>query len=76
MPQACKDQLNISLTGATKEDIEKYKNDKEKLEFITTPRTLTDFKTGLTISGKLLPRCIKGGVILEESYFTLRGINL
>lgn len=76
MPQSCKDQLNISLTGATKEDIEKYKNDKEKLEFITTPRTLKDFKTGLTISGKLIPRCIKGGVILEESYFTLRGINL
>jgi hypothetical protein len=76
MPQACKDQLNISLTGATEEDKKKYKNDKEKLEFITTPRTLTDFKTGLTISGKLLPRCIKGGVILEESYFTLRGINL
>ena len=76
MPQACKDQLNISLTGATEEDIEKYKNDKEKLQFITTPRTMTDFKEGLTIGGKLLPKCIKGGVVLEDSYFTLRGINL
>ena len=76
MPQTCKDLLNISLTGATKKDKEKYKNDKEKLDFITKPRTMTDFKTGLTISGKLLPRCIKGGVVLEESYFTLRGINL
>lgn len=76
MPQTCKDLLNISLTGATKEDKEKYKNDKEKLDFITKPRTMRDFKTGLTISGKLLPRCIKGGVVLEESYFTLRGINV
>lgn len=76
MPQTCKDLLNISLTGATEADIEKYKDDKEKLEFIMKPRTMTDFKTGLTISGKLLPRCIKGGVVLEESYFTLRGINL
>lgn len=76
MPQACKDLLNISLKGATDKDKEKYKNDKEKLDFITTKRKMTDFKAGLTISGKLLPKCIKGGVVLEESYFTLRGINL
>lgn len=76
MPQSCKDLLNISLTGATEEDKKKYQNDKEKLQFITTPRKMTDFKEGLTISGKLLPKCIKGGVVLEESYFTLRGINL
>lgn len=73
MPQTCKDLLNISFTGATEEDKKKYKDDKEKLEFITTKRTMKDFKAGLTISGKLLPRCIKGGVLLEESYFTLRG---
>ena len=76
MPQTCKDLLNISMTGATEKDIEKYKEDEEKLKFITTPRTMHDFKVGLTISGKLLPRCIKGGVVLEESYFTLREINL
>ena len=76
MPQACKDLLNISMVGATKEDLEKYKDDKEKLNFIKKKRTMKDFKVGLTISGKLLPRCIKGGVILEESYFTLRDINL
>ena len=76
MPQACKDLLNISMTGATEKDIEKYKDDEEKLQFITTPRTMKDFKVGLTISGKLLPQCIKGGVVLEESYFTLREINL
>jgi hypothetical protein len=33
---------------------------------------MADFKAGLTIAGKLLPKCIKGGVILEDSYFTLR----
>jgi hypothetical protein len=76
MPQACKDLLNISMIGATKEDIKKYKDDEEKLEFIQKKRTMKDFKVGLTISGKLMPRCIKGGVILEESYFTLRPINV
>ena len=76
MPQSCKDLLNISMNGAKAEDIKKYKDDKEKLDFITTKRGLKDFKVGLTISGKLLPRCIKGGVVLEESYFTLREINM
>jgi hypothetical protein len=76
MPQSCKDQLNISLTGATKEDIKKYTDDERKLEFITTKRNLHDFKVGLTISGKLVPRCIKGGVVLEETDFTLRRFNI
>ena len=76
MPQACKDLLNISLNGATDKDKENYKDDPEKLEFISKKRTMKDFKVGLTISGKLLPRCIKGGVVLEESYFTLRNFNL
>ena len=76
MPQTCKDLLNISLEGAKKEDIEKYKDDKEKLDFITKKRTMLDFKTGLTISGKLTPKCIKGGVILEETYFTLRDLGV
>jgi hypothetical protein len=76
MPQACKEQLDISLRGATKEDIEKYKNDEKKLEFITTKRTLHDFKVGLTIRGKLVPKCIKGGVVLQETEFSLRRTNL
>ena len=76
MPDTCKQLLNISLNGATEEDKEKYKDEPEKLEFIKQKRTMQDFKVGLTIAGKLLPRCIKGGVILEESYFTLREVNL
>lgn len=76
MPQACKDLFNISLNGATDKDLDKYKDDEEKLNFIKQKRTMKDFKVGLTISGKLLPRCIKGGVVLEESYFTLREFNL
>ena len=75
MPEQCKQQMNISLTGAKESDIEKYKNDKQKLEFITTKRTLEDFKVGLTIGGKLVPHCIKGGVVLEETEFTLRRTN-
>lgn len=76
MADTCKELLNISLNGANEKDIEKYKDDEEKLEFIKQKRTLTDFKVGLRVKGKLLPRCIKGGVVLYEDYFTLRPINV
>lgn len=33
---------------------------------------ITDFKWGLQVSGKLVPKRIKGGIILEDSTFTLR----
>lgn len=33
---------------------------------------ITDFKYGLSVRGKLVPKQIKGGVILEEKNFTLR----
>ena len=49
---------------------EKYK------EFLSQPRTLDDFKIGLQIPSKLLPRAIKGGVVLTETDFTMREIYL
>ena len=59
------EKLNNTLTDKQKE---KYK------EFIEKPRTLDDFKVGLTVPSKLVPMCIKGGVILKEVDFTLRDI--
>lgn len=72
MPQACKDLMDISLRGATKENLLKYKDEPEKLKFIKKKRQMKDFEPGLKVPGKLLPRCIPGGVILEETEFTLR----
>ena len=42
----------------------------KKLFLETHP--ITDFKYGLAVGGKLVPKNIKGGVILEEREFTLR----
>ena len=50
------------------------KQKKKYKEFIEEPRTLDDFKVGLTVPSKLIPMCIKGGVILKEVDFTLRDI--
>lgn len=39
--------------------------------FIAT-HPITDFKTGLKVGGKLRPKQYPGGVVLEETFFTLR----
>ena len=69
MPESCKDLFLISM--GEKEPTEKQK----KYEyFYSKNRTLDDFKIGLTIPSKLVPKTIKGGVILAETEFTLREI--
>lgn len=70
MPDSCKELLLISMgeQEADKKQKEKYK------EFIEVKRTLDDFNIGLTIPSKLVPKTIKGGVILTETDYTLRDI--
>lgn len=70
MPDSCKDLLLISMgeQEPTEKQKEKYK------EFIEVKRTLDDFNIGLTIPSKLVPKTIKGGVILTETDYTLRNI--
>ena len=43
----------------------------EELEFAKAKREITDFKIGLTIPGKLIPRRIPGGVILEKTPYEI-----
>ena len=42
-----------------------------ELDFIKEKRELTDFKIGLTIPGKLLPKRIKGGILLVDTTYEL-----
>ena len=70
MPDSCKDLLLISMG-------EKEANEKQKQkykDFIKVKRTLNDFNIGLVIPSKLVPKTIKGGVILTETDYTLRDI--
>lgn len=69
MPDRCKKLFNMSLTGDY-EGIEKYNEEQQK--FARTPRTITDFKRGLSIGGKLSPKRIQGGVLLVETTFTMK----
>ena len=75
MNQACKDLLTLSLEGRA-DLVDKLPP--EKQEFLLDSdgtfikRNLTDFKIGLTVPGKLMPKRIPGGIVLEESTYELR----
>lgn len=78
MPENCKELFIYSLEGLLEQEFqEKYPHVWEKLsqenrEFVTTPRTLEDFKVGLKINGKLLPKRIRGGILLKETTYEMR----
>ena len=78
MPSSCKDLLLTSMGETWRnndEEIELKEKTKEKYkDFLSQKRTLDDFNIGLVIPSKLIPMCIKGGVILKEVDFTMRDI--
>ena len=67
MPERCK---NLFISAMTQVPIE-TKN-KEEDEFISHELTMDDFKEGLVIPSKLLPRRIKGGVVLVDTTYEIR----
>lgn len=80
MPDKCKNLLRMSLNGEVKErdidgnEIEYTKEEQTFLfdeNFDVIKRDITDFKVGIEVPGKLLPKRIKGGIVLEDGYFTM-----
>lgn len=76
MPKKCKDLFELSFDPETKQRIDDGKPDEkwtpEEIKFLSKTRTFKDFKRGLTIPGKLLPKRIEGGVLLVDTDFTMR----
>ena len=70
MPQKCKDLFIKSMLGYEPKEDDKYTE--EEKEFLKTKRELEDFKIGLKIPGKLLPKRIRGGVLLVETTYEMR----
>ena len=82
MPDPCKYLLQQSLEHITEKEIEyleakrnKPFNDTEKA-FMLQPRELTDFKIGLTVPSKLIPKSIKGGVLLTETTYRMNNSTI
>ena len=83
MPERCKELFMLSFNKKTKDCV----NDKdcynllrtdyseEELNFLRTTRTIKDFKVGLIVPGKLLPKTIKGGIVLTEVPYEMRNIT-
>ena len=69
MPQRCKELFLKSMTG------ENYSNkdyDAEEQEFLSKRRTIQDFTIGLKVPGKLVPKHIRGGVLLCKTTYEMR----
>lgn len=78
MPDKCKTLFEASMSGRTFTDEEKADMSPEVIDFLfdddgnTIIRTMDDFSIGLQVPGKLVPKRIPGGIILSETYFTMR----
>ena len=53
-----------------KKEGEDYTDD--DLEFVGKKRGLSDFKVGIRVPGKLMPKRIRGGILLVEGYYEMR----
>lgn len=85
MPSKCKNLFDTSMcgtadiTGYVDEITGEHKNwTKEELEFLFNKdgnpikRDYSDFKIGLKVPGKLMPKRIPGGVLLKETSYEMR----
>ena len=70
MPEKSKNLFLHSVLGTKPDDFDDL-SDTEK-EFIETKREITDFKLGLIVPGKLLPKRILGGVVLLDTTYEMR----
>lgn len=76
MPERCKQLFNISVTGWDGKDYRvvdgiNKKYTKTELDFVKIKRTLSDFRVGLKVPGKLMPKRYPGGIVLEETTFEM-----
>ncbi len=75
MPDKCKNLFIDTLIGHTLETKtveEKEKLSEQEKEFLKVKRTLTDFDVGLKVPGKLIPKRVKGGVVLQDTTYEMR----
>ena len=72
MPDKCKRLLDYSMTTQAVQETDTTAYTEEELEFIQEKRDITDFKRGLKVPGKLLPKRIKGGIILKDTPYEMR----
>lgn len=68
MPQKCKDLFARSMGVET----DNRTLTEEEVNFVSVHRELEDFTEGLKIPGKLMPKRIRGGILLTETDYEMR----
>lgn len=70
MPDRCKNLLLMSMEEEPTEEMGTI--NEEEQEFISVHRTIEDFKIGLVVPSKLIPKRIKGGIVLQNTTYEMR----
>lgn len=72
MPKRCKELFNLSMTVKSENERLKHAKTERERRFLKERRNLKDFKQGLCIPSKLMPKVIRGGTILRDTDFTMK----
>lgn len=76
MPDRCKKLFEYTLHGLSYDDLTEEQRSiiktHEQRDFLKNKHTLSDFKIGLNVPGKLMPKRIQGGTILTEGFYQMR----
>ena len=76
MPEQCKSLFQLSMDGDAEYDGDWTDDEREFLFDPETKepikRTFEDFTVGLKVPGKLIPKRIRGGVLLKETPYEMR----
>lgn len=70
MPEQCKNLFLMSMNGYTDEQFQTLSD--EAKDFVQTKRTIKDFDIGLRVPDKLVPKRIRGGVLLVPTTYEMR----
>lgn len=71
MPETSKKLFEYSMVGLP-DDVADDMTENNKNWILSNPHTLNDFKVGLTVPGKLMPKRIRGGVVLKDTTYEMR----
>ena len=69
MPTRCK-QLFLKSIGEEVKDFGEVRE--TEVDFLKDKRTIEDFKVGLTVPSKLMPKRIQGGILLVDTTYEMR----
>ena len=73
MPDRAKSYIAYALAGtANKKKFRSFTKEGQKWIKNNKDFTLSDFKIGLQVPGKLIQRRLPGGVVLQDSLYTMR----